>query len=347
MAGKKTVPGYPKVYNMHSKLYVLRNHLLICVVVRMVKARKLVMEMRYLSAVIRIQSFFRGYMARREKIRYHRKIVLIQCCYRRRKAIRELKQLKVEAKSVGKLQEINYKLDNKVVELSQALQAKTKENHALSEKVSSLESHMSTLKEKYSKMETLRKTTSTEALAGTAEIKKQLAAANESLELATRQNEKYTNIIKKKEDEISHLQEEVTNTKKALRDLEQEQKTAPPVPSKGNDSETIANLQKEILALRDQVARLLAGKYKADKITDSRKSEIDLSNHSPRVQQVFPMTQSTNMNHLQGRELDDSPSTIASLRNGAYYDDTDSPSSGSPMPEMDVCSYYRTCNSLF
>ena len=91
-------------------------------------ARRLFLNMKYLKSVVIIQSLIRGYLARRERRAYIKRVVIIQSLYRRKKAMRLLKDLKVEARSVGKLKETNYKLENKLIELSQIVQKKTKEN---------------------------------------------------------------------------------------------------------------------------------------------------------------------------------------------------------------------------
>ena len=63
------------------------------------------------------------------------KIIFIQSCVRRRLARKELKALKAEARAVSKFKEISYKLENKVVELTQNLQARTAEKKELLELV--------------------------------------------------------------------------------------------------------------------------------------------------------------------------------------------------------------------
>lgn len=49
-----------------------------------------------------------------------------------------MKTLKAEAKSVNKLQEVSYQLENKVVDLTQSLTAKIQDNKALMEEISNL-----------------------------------------------------------------------------------------------------------------------------------------------------------------------------------------------------------------
>jgi len=71
-----------------------------------------------------------------------RKVVLLQALHRRRLAKKELVTLKTEAKSATKFKEISYKLENKVVELTQTLQKRTAERKEFQERVSTLESQI-------------------------------------------------------------------------------------------------------------------------------------------------------------------------------------------------------------
>lgn len=305
-------------------------------VFRMVMARKKYMEIRYLAAVIKIQAAWRGYNARREQIRHKRRIALIQGLWRRKMAVRELKQLKVEAKSVGKLKETNYKLENKVVELSQSIQKKTKENNALTEKVSHLENALHSTKEKLSKLEANMKNASAGASAETAELKKQLSSTQETLTSMQKQNDRMTSTMKQKDDEIVALQEKLQAASDVNRTLKETQKTvvngAP-----AEDPEAVAAMKKEISSLREQVSKLLAGKYKADLITETRRSETSLfSSVAERVQQVFPLTQ-TPSQFLSREPADPNVSRLTLSRTQRIMpdDDLESPVSGE-IPEMDV-----------
>jgi myosin-5 len=300
----------------------------------MVTQRKKYLEMRFLAAVVKIQRAYRSYRVHREEILYRRKIVLIQCCWRRRQAIQQLKQLKIEAKSVGKLQQMKYQLENKVVELSQAIQAKNKENHTLVEKVSQLEVQLTQTKDKCAKLESSLKSASSDANNNVAELKKQLAAANEAFETSKRQSDTLTQTIKKRDDEIASLKAELEKTKESFKKLEEEQKNAPkpstpaqvaaPITT-GEDSELVDSLRKEIAGLKEQVSKLLAGKYKADKISENRR--VSAVDKSPRIQQVFSVSQSGGLNRMRSMEW-----STTKLEK----DDESPLSATSTAPEMDV-----------
>ncbi|OLL22261.1 Myosin-2 [Neolecta irregularis DAH-3] len=87
----------------------------------------------------KIQTAWRRYRARKNYIHIYRNVIYLQCCYRRKMAKKELKQLRIEAKSASHFKEVSYKLENKVVELTQNLTKRTQENKVLLSQVAALE----------------------------------------------------------------------------------------------------------------------------------------------------------------------------------------------------------------
>ncbi|XP_067874083.1 unconventional myosin-Va isoform X5 [Heterodontus francisci] len=86
-----------------------------------------------------LQKHVRGWMAKRKYRRTHNAIVYLQCCYRRMMAKRELKKLKIEARSVEHYKTLNIGMENKIVQLQCKVNNQTKEMKSLLEKLSSLE----------------------------------------------------------------------------------------------------------------------------------------------------------------------------------------------------------------
>lgn len=91
------------------------------------------------KAAISLQSAGRGYLARNEAKRIRRAAVVIQACTRRQIAKKHFAQLKEEAKSLNKLQEVQYSLENKVIELTQSLTSKIEENNKLVTEITQLQ----------------------------------------------------------------------------------------------------------------------------------------------------------------------------------------------------------------
>ena len=102
------------------------------------QVRHALLKQRTENSAVTIQSAVRGYAARKAYKKSRKDVVLIQSCIRRRLAIAELKQRKVDAKSVNHLQEVSYRLENKVIELTQSLTSKIQENKRMIEDITNL-----------------------------------------------------------------------------------------------------------------------------------------------------------------------------------------------------------------
>jgi len=83
-------------------------------------------ELRVLKATIIIQKNIRMYLIRKEFRRIRAGIILLQCCVRRLIAKRELRQLKLEARSLERVKELNKGLENKIIELQLRIESQTK-----------------------------------------------------------------------------------------------------------------------------------------------------------------------------------------------------------------------------
>uniref|UniRef100_A0A670K2J4 Unconventional myosin-Va n=1 Tax=Podarcis muralis TaxID=64176 RepID=A0A670K2J4_PODMU len=119
---------------------------------------------RTLAGTLVLQSYLRGYIARKKyqqmlrghkatiiqkhvrgwlaRLRYHRSleaIVYLQCCFRRMMAKRELKKLKIEARSVEHYKKLNVGMENKIMQLQRRIDEQSKDSKSLIEKLSTLE----------------------------------------------------------------------------------------------------------------------------------------------------------------------------------------------------------------
>lgn len=72
--------------------------------------------LREYKAVI-IQKRVRGWLARTHYKRTMKAIVYLQCCFRRMMAKRELKKLKIEARSVERYKKLHIGMENKIMQL--------------------------------------------------------------------------------------------------------------------------------------------------------------------------------------------------------------------------------------
>ncbi|XP_062512560.1 unconventional myosin-Vb-like isoform X2 [Corticium candelabrum] len=94
-------------------------------------ARCLYHEMRRHAKATILQKCYRGYLARREYKGSRKAIIYLQCCVRRMRAKRELKQLKVEARSVDHYKKLNVGLENKIISLQMKVDQLTQEAQTL------------------------------------------------------------------------------------------------------------------------------------------------------------------------------------------------------------------------
>ncbi|TPX56763.1 hypothetical protein PhCBS80983_g04287 [Powellomyces hirtus] len=234
---------------------------------RMAKAKAEVQAMRRLRSAIFIQKVFRGYRARKAYKATKQRMVLLQSCVRRRIAVKEMKTLKAEARSVGKLKETNYKLEGKVVELSRTLAAKNEENARFSEKLAALEEQARSWREKFEKADAGGKSAAAKVEEGSAELKQELATVRAEKEKADKEMDKLNVMLKRRDEKIEKLEEAVKQSKEEFAKFKAEK--ANYVPSKKEEDGENAALKKEVAVLRDQMARLLAGKYRADRVADS------------------------------------------------------------------------------
>jgi myosin-5 len=90
-------------------------------------------------AAIQIQSSCRSFIARKELQRVRRAAIVIQACSRRILAKQYYAKLKEEAKSLNRMQEVQYSLENKVIELTQSLSTKIEENSKLVNEIQQLQ----------------------------------------------------------------------------------------------------------------------------------------------------------------------------------------------------------------
>lgn len=73
-----------------------------------------------------IQKHVRGWLARVHYRRTLKAIVYLQCCYRRMMAKRELKKLKIEARSVERYKKLHIGLENKIMQLQRKIDEQVK-----------------------------------------------------------------------------------------------------------------------------------------------------------------------------------------------------------------------------
>lgn len=166
--------------------------------------------------------------------------------------MRELVSLKIEAKSATKLKEISYQLENKVVELTQALQKRLSENKDLVSRVAALERETAVLNQR-----------NNELLIGRQELEQRLSIAlaeSGNYKSLVAQKEQVESELRRKTDKDIEQREEIrlltaqldaalcsTEETKASLDLANSQSVG--------DKATIDQLRTELSHVREQLSR--------------------------------------------------------------------------------------------
>ncbi|KAG8012720.1 Unconventional myosin-Va, partial [Nibea albiflora] len=169
--------------------------------VRMWATRRHYQQQR--SAAIVIQCFLRAYMARKQyyELVFEQKAVVIQkwSCVRRMRAKKELKKLKVEARSVEHFKKLNVGMENKILQLQHKINEQQKENRELSERLNAVEKTHALEREKQSR-----------------EIK--------NLQRLDQETRAKAETLPSLLEQLSFLQHELDNTRREKEDLEEQTK---------------------------------------------------------------------------------------------------------------------------
>ena len=198
--------------------------------------RRSIMDSIHGNAARVIQRAFRSWRQIRAWRQYRKKIVIIQSLYRGRVARKEYKKLREEARD---LKQISYKLENKVVELTQSLGTLKQQNKALVSQVEGYEGQLKHWRNRHNALE----------------------ARNRELQVEANQSGINAARLSQLEEEMAKLQESHSEALATVKKLQEEEKTI-------RESLHIANSELQVLrqtnteqeeeksTLRQQIAEL-------------------------------------------------------------------------------------------
>ncbi len=232
-------------------------------------------------AATRLQSLLRGVLVRRQCKKDQKGIVLLQSMHRRRLAKRELVALRNEAKSVKHFKEISGKLENKVVELTQTLQRRTKENKELVARIRALESQVTDWQGKHSEVDTRARDLQTK-LDQPSVPQHEFDALIATKREIDAQHEASLRRIAEHEKTIAQLREEAQNHAAELE--ARESAIATSAKTSEEDTTLMNSLRAEIAGLKDQLNR-------ANALNTLQKNSQRIENAAP---PVFNMTTGQN-----------------------------------------------------
>lgn len=198
--------------------------------------RRNLMETRVGNAAVTIQRSWRTRRQLQSWRQYRSKIVIIQSLWRGKKARRGYKTIREEARD---LKQISYKLENKVVELTQSLGAMKRENKALIAQVENYESQLKSWRNRHNALEGRSKELQAEANQAGISAARLVAMEEDMRRLQQTFDESAAN--------TKRLQEEGRNLRESLRTTN---------IKLGDAKQAGINHESEKISLRQQLAEL-------------------------------------------------------------------------------------------
>ncbi|KAK4241242.1 hypothetical protein C8A03DRAFT_30583 [Achaetomium macrosporum] len=180
--------------------------------------RKEIMETRMGNAALIIQRNWRSRRQIRAWREYRRKVVIVQNLWRGKRARKDYKVMRAEARD---LKQISYKLENKVVELTQSLGTMKAQNKELKTQVENYEGQVTIWRNRHNALEARAKELQTEAnQAGIAAAR--LEAMEAEMKKLQASFEESVASVKRMQDEERQLRESLRATSSELEAARQE-----------------------------------------------------------------------------------------------------------------------------
>ncbi|KAI8097679.1 P-loop containing nucleoside triphosphate hydrolase protein [Halteromyces radiatus] len=219
-------------------------------------ARRYFAHFRENHAATQIQRLVRGW-AVRKRIHGERKFITsIQANIRRRQAKKHLQQLRAEAKSASHLQQVSYKLESKVVELTQHLTLHKDEKEQLKVKTTQLEAQVQSWIDKYNKMESKSKSLEI-SLAEATETKMEYQKLQQAYGELEETYQVSQADLKQRDDTIQQLKDEIEKQKNEMAQLKLRPARIQTDSNSASHNNDVAELKNQIAALKTQLSQSL------------------------------------------------------------------------------------------
>ena len=202
--------------------------------------RQQILNTRLGNAAVTIQRAWRSRQQKKSWRQYRRKVIIIQSLWRGKRARRGYKKVREEARD---LKQISYKLENKVVELTQSLGTARRENKALASQVENYESQIKSWKNRHNVLEARSKELQSEANQAGINAAR-LSAMEEEMKVLQQNFEESVANVKRLQEEERELRESLRLSK-----LEVEKNKR---ASLAHESEK-ASLRQQLAELQDQL----------------------------------------------------------------------------------------------
>lgn len=176
-------------------------------------------------------------------------MVKVQACVRRHQARTQLKTLRVAARSASHFKEVSYKLENKVVELTQALQKRTADNKEQQVKIKALEDSLQSWVVKFEEAEKRSRTELEHQKKTSVPLPEFEALAKQKQQVDERLDES----LKKISDQDAQIEKLMADFAAQTDELEARQKQLNGATVNGEDNASVGTLRAELAALREQL----------------------------------------------------------------------------------------------
>uniref|UniRef100_A0A8C1M8Z1 Unconventional myosin-Vb n=1 Tax=Cyprinus carpio TaxID=7962 RepID=A0A8C1M8Z1_CYPCA len=222
--------------------------------------RRLYQEFLLHHKAMIIQKTIRGWLVRKKYLRARYAAIVIQCFYRRVRAKRQLKQLKIEARSAEHLKNLSVGMENKIVQLQKKMDNQSKEyktqneqlvvtNTALGSEVTKLQKEVETLRS--------RQTAGTQVTSLQEELEKLRAELQEANAQKKQIEEEFSNekqgLEQVRKDRVEELEKENSLLKKEKEEMNRRIQTS----NQGDVSQKEIRLQVELDEERQRYQNLV------------------------------------------------------------------------------------------
>ncbi|KAI7905951.1 P-loop containing nucleoside triphosphate hydrolase protein [Cokeromyces recurvatus] len=266
-------------------------------------ARQDCQKLRENNAAIQIQRHVRGMIARKWYKTQLQYVTFLQSCIRRRAAYKQLLALKVEAKSANHFKEISYKLENRVVELTQTVDTLKAEKKEMHSKLSHLETQLQYWTDRHEKMEkdskameqSLRQNTVPSSEFETLKKEKETLASEHAIAL-----EKVTQLTTELDQLREELNKEKEKNKTIVVELNKKKKEEENEEAIKARNDEVADLKAQIVALKSQLAKSMHTRQQSSLLPPTK----HISNASHRT--ISPSNHTGNRRHMS-RFTDEHP----------------------------------------
>lgn len=246
LAALKLQTAWRRYYSQKIYQKTRNGIILLQSVMRCYLMRKKILAFKKTRAIIKIQSFWRRYITEKKYKIQRKRIIYIQSCWRRKKARDELQRLRIEARSLSHFKEVSYKLENKVIELTQNLSKKHQENKLLLAQIENLENLNNSWKTKSKKWDEERSNLENDLSNANKALKKAFKLEKEMHSLRQQLSVSKAN-LKKLNEESNILRESLSNKSAELESA---------LSQKAEHENARSSLVIEIEHLKDEVHRL-------------------------------------------------------------------------------------------